>query len=45
LTTVEKATGLVDRLLDPQPLILNSCYRLQITHGTVLIWTPYFISN
>ena len=45
LTTVEKATGLVDRVIDPQPLILNSCYRLQITHGTVLIWTPYFISN
>lgn len=45
LTTLEKTSGLVDRILDPVPASLNSCYRLQITYGTNLIWTPYFIYN
>jgi len=45
LTLSEKTTGVVDRVLDPQPVSLNSCYRLQITYGTTLIWTPYFITN
>ena len=45
LTLSEKTTGFVDRILDPQPASLNSCYRLQMTYGTNLIWTPYFIYN
>lgn len=45
LTLSEKTSGLVDRVLDPIPASLNSCYRLQITYGTNLIWTPYFIYN
>jgi hypothetical protein len=45
LTSVEKSTGVVDRVLNPVPAILNSCYRMQIKVGTTLIWTPYFIYN
>jgi hypothetical protein len=45
LTAAEKSTGIVDRILNPAPALLNSCYRLQVKHGTTLIWTPYFISN
>jgi hypothetical protein len=45
LTTTEKSTGIVDRILNPAPALLNSCYRLQVKHGTTLLWTPYFISN
>jgi hypothetical protein len=45
LTATEKSTGVVDRVLNPVPAILNSCYRMQIKVGTSLIWTPYFIYN
>jgi hypothetical protein len=45
LTLSEKTTGFVDRIIDPIPASLNSCYRLQITYGTNLIWTPFFIYN
>jgi hypothetical protein len=45
LTILEKTSGFVDRVLDPIPASLNSCYRLQITYGTTLIWTPYFVTN
>jgi hypothetical protein len=45
LTAIEKATGIVDRVMNPAPAVLNSCYRMQIKYGTTLIWTPYFIAN
>lgn len=45
LTLIEKTTGFVDRVLNPQPAILNSCYRMEVKYGTIKIWTPYFIAN
>jgi hypothetical protein len=45
LTATEKATGIVDRIMNPVPAVLNSCYRMQIKVGNALIWTPYFLSN
>jgi hypothetical protein len=45
LTATEKSTGIVDRVLNPVPSVLNSCYRMQIKVGNDLIWTPYFIYN
>jgi len=45
LTLIEKTTGFVDRVLNPQPAILNSCYRMEVKYGTTKVWTPYFIAN
>jgi hypothetical protein len=45
LTTTEKATGIVDRVLSPQPANLNSCYRTSVTCNNVAYWTASYITN
>jgi len=45
LTATEKTTGIVDRVLSPQPANLNSCYRTSITCNNVVYWTASYITN
>jgi hypothetical protein len=45
LTATEKSTGIVDRVLNPQPANANSCYRTSITCNNVVYWTPSYITN
>jgi len=45
LTATEKSTGIVDRVLNPQPANANSCYRTSITCNNVVYWTASYITN
>jgi len=45
LTATEKTTGIVDRVLNPQPANLNTCYRTSITCNNVVYWTASYITN
>jgi predicted Zn-dependent protease len=45
LTVTEISTGVVDRVLSPQPSVLNTCYRTSVTCNNVIYWTPSYITN